>query len=420
MKEPGGSITHCCLSRLKKLHFQVMNSFFGAAKRALSVLALGALSGFALLQAQGVLYVPAETANQLWEYGITPATGNLTTNPPQPMAGNQPHAVAVTPNNRFMYVGCQDGTVDAFVVNYDGTLTPVGPPFANSGSVRGIAINAAGTFLYTADNAGNTLRVFSINQTTGALTSLPALTVALGAGAAPRGLAADGAGHLYVALSGAAFNSVGQFNINSGTGALTAIAAPIAAGLTPERIAVTPNGQHLYVSNYFGNSISVYSIGGGGALTANGAAVSTGSPSRPLGLTVHQNGQFLIATLNLSSVTNNVLVYSIAGNGLLTLVTSVAAGTEASGVTVDPSGSYVYVSNFGSNNVTKFNINQSSGALSGAATFATGAGPQFLLSRLAPTNAATIPALSTWSFVGLAILLAASSAFMYRRAARQS
>ena len=64
-----------------------MNSFFGATKRALSVLALGALSGFALLQAQSVLYVPAETANQLWQYGITPATGNLTTNPPQPMAG---------------------------------------------------------------------------------------------------------------------------------------------------------------------------------------------------------------------------------------------------------------------------------------------------------------------------------------------
>jgi 6-phosphogluconolactonase (cycloisomerase 2 family) len=334
------------------------------------------------------------------------------------MAGNQPHAVAVTPNNRFLFVGQQDGTVEAFVVNYDGTLTPVGPPFANSGSVRGIAVESTGRYLYTSDNSGSTLRVFSINQTTGQLTSLPAFTVALGSGAGPRGITADNAGHIYVALAGAAFNSIGQYSVNSATGALSMIAAPIAAGSTPERIAVTPGGQHLYVTNYFGSSISVYSVAGSGALTANGAALSTGADSRPFGITVHNNGQFLIVSLNSSLISNNVNVYSIAGNGLLTLLSSTPAGSQASGVAVDPSGNFLYVANYGSNNVTKFTFNQGTGALSGATNFATGLGPQFLLARPAPVNPATIPTLSTWSFVGLGILLAASSALLYRRSYR--
>jgi 6-phosphogluconolactonase (cycloisomerase 2 family) len=380
---------------------------------------LGALTSVAASYGQVQLYVPTESSNQLWEYGITSGTGNLFNYPIQPVAGNQPHAVAVTPNNRFMFVGEQDGTVEAFVVNYDGTLTPVGPPFANSGSVRGVAVDPSGRFLYTSDNAGSTLRVFSINQTTGQLTALPAFTVALGVGAAPRGVTTDNAGHLYVALAGAAFNSVAQYNINSATGALSLIAAPVAAGATPERIAVTPNGQHLYVTNYFGLSISVYSVNSGtGALTANGAAVSTGSPSRPFGVTVHDNGQFLIVSLNALGITNNVNVYSIAGNGLLTLVSSTAAGAEASGVALDPSGNYLYVANFGSNNITKFNFNPGTGALSGATNFASGIGPQFLLARPAPVNPTAIPTLSTWSFVGLGFLLAASSALLYRRSYR--
>jgi 6-phosphogluconolactonase (cycloisomerase 2 family) len=373
----------------------------------------------AVLYGQVQLYVPAESSNQLWEYGITAGTGNLFNYPVQPTAGNQPHAVAVTPNNRFMFVGDQDGTVEAFVVNYDGTLTPVGPPFANSGSVRGIAVDPGGRFLYTSDNSGGTLRVFSINQTTGQLTGLPAFTVALGAGAAPRGIAVDNAGHLYAALAGAAFNSVAQYSINSATGALSLIAAPVAAGTTPERIAVTPNGLHLYVTNYFGMSISAYTVNSAtGALTANGAAVSTGSPSRPLGVAVHNNGQFLVVTLNALGITNNVNVYSIAGNGLLTLLSSTPAGVEASGVALDPSGNYLYVANFGSNNITKFNFNQSTGALSGATTYATGVGPQFLLARPAPVNPVVIPTVSTWSFVGLGFLLAASSALLYRRSYR--
>src|SRR6516165_9682465 len=91
-----------------------------------AVLGLG-LTFSAGVYGQVLLYVPTQASNQLWEYGVTSGTGALTNYPAQ-STSNQPNVVAVTPNNRFMYVGDQDGTIDAFVVNYDGTLTAVGPP----------------------------------------------------------------------------------------------------------------------------------------------------------------------------------------------------------------------------------------------------------------------------------------------------
>jgi 6-phosphogluconolactonase (cycloisomerase 2 family) len=307
-------------------------------------------------------------------------------------------------------------------VNYDGTLVSVGPPFANAGSVSGLAIDPQGQYLYASHSTGQQIRVFSINQTTGALTAILANTVNLAGSSLPRGMATDNAGHLYVALAG--LDQVAQFSINSATGALTSIAGNLATGSVPDRVAVTPNGQYLYVSNWLGSSISIYSIAGGsGALTSQGA-FGTGSPSRPLGLVVHHNGNFLIAAMNSSQVDDNVRVYSIGVNGALTQVATGSSGNSpaparsATGVTVDPSGNFIYVSNSGEATITKFSINPGTGALTAPNTFGTGNTPQYLLSRLAPVAPTTIPTLSTWSFIVLGMLLAAASAMMYRRAYR--
>jgi 6-phosphogluconolactonase (cycloisomerase 2 family) len=391
-----------------------MSRFFRAIRLARAPLALGLFLGASSLSAQ-VLYVPASAGNQLWEYGITMATGNPYAYPTQPTNGNQPNIVAVTPNNQFIYVGSADGTIDAFKVNFDGTLVAVGAPFANAGGVRGIAIDPTGRFLFAGDNPGGRIFTFSINQTTGALTNLG--SIATPGGAQPRGLAVDNANHLYVAF--AALDQVGQYSINGTTGALTQIAAPIAAGITPDRVVVSPNGQFVYVSNQFGNSISIYSVGGGGALGSVGTT-STGSNTRPLGLVIHPNGTVLIATLSSATVSTNVLVYSIAGNGTLTQIGSAAStgaiNANATGITLDPTGQYLYVGNAGNDTVTKFNL-ALNGTLSNAFNFATGNNPQFLLSRPAPV-APGVPTLSTWSLALLAMMLLGSSAYLYRRAYR--
>jgi 6-phosphogluconolactonase (cycloisomerase 2 family) len=392
-----------------------MTRLFRSLRQARVPLALGLLLGASSLSAQVLLYVPANGSNQLWEYGITAGTGNPYAYPVQGTVGNQPNTVAVSPNNQFMYVGSADGTIDAFKVNYDGTLVAIGAPFANAGGVRGIAIEPTGKFLYASDNTGARIFTFSINQTTGALTNLG--SIATPGGAQPRGMAVDNANHLYVAF--AALDQVGQYLINSTTGALSPIAAPIAASTTPDRVVITPNGQFVYVSNQFGNSISGYTIGGGGALSANGSA-STGTSSRPLGVAINQSGTLLVAALSGATISTYVLVFSIAGNGVLSQVatgaTTGSSGVNATGVTLDPTGQYLYVSNAGNATITKFNI-AGNGSLSTPFNFATGTNPQFLLSRPAPA-APGIPTLSTWSLALLAMMLMGSAAFLYRRAYR--
>jgi 6-phosphogluconolactonase (cycloisomerase 2 family) len=392
-----------------------MKSLSRALSRARVLFGVASLFFAANLRADVALYVPVEGGSPgIHEYAVNSFSGGLTPVTSQPVDGNGANSIAVTPNNKFLFVGTGDGPINAFLVNFDGTLTGAG--FLNAGNVRGLATDAAGAFLYASNYNGSQIQVFSINQTTGALTALPALTVSLSG--KPLGMVTDGAGHLYVALDLLpSAGQVGQFTINPSTGALTAIAAPIAAEITPDRLALTPNGAFLYAANYFSGTISAYAIGGGGALTAVGSPVSVGNVAwRPQGIAVSNTGSHLVVTLNFSGITNNVQVYSIAGNGGLTAVGSaVAAGSQASGVTFDPTGRFVYVSNNGSNNITKFVF--TAGALGNAENFATGAGPRFLLARPVPL-APGVPALSTWALAGLALLLMGSSAFLYRRAYR--
>lgn len=63
---------------------------------------------------------------------------------------------------------------------------------------------------------------------------------------------------------------------------------------------------------------------------------------------------------------NTVSAYTVnATSGALTVVAGspFAAGTFLQGIAVDPLGKFVYTSNFSSNNVSAFSINGTSGAL---------------------------------------------------------
>jgi hypothetical protein len=71
------------------------------------------------------------------------------------------------------------GTVSAFSVHADGTLTPIaGSPFGTGGigSSDGLFANTigiVGTFLFASNDFSRDISVFTINATTGALTPVP-------------------------------------------------------------------------------------------------------------------------------------------------------------------------------------------------------------------------------------------------------
>ena len=165
-------------------------------------------------------------------------------------------------------------------------------------------------------------------------------------------------------------NDVSVYTINQTTGALTTGTA-VAAGTQPYLVAVDPTGKFAYVANGGSHNVSVYTINQTtGALTA-GTAVAAGT--QPQSVTVDPSGKFAyVANRN----SNNVSVYTIdQTTGALTAGTAVAAGTSPTSVTVDPSGKFAYAANYGSNNVSVYTINATTGALTAGTAVAAGTNP---------------------------------------------
>ena len=163
------------------------------------------------------------------------------------------------------------------------------------------------------------------------------LCAAAGAGAAQR--------LVFVSNDGSAEPSVSAFTIGPSS-ALTAVAgSPFGTGATAtgaDDVVVTPDGSHLYVTNFGGNSVSGFSIGPSGALT-----LLPGSPwaagSEPAGLAIAPGGRYLYAT-NVSS--SDVTGYSVGSGGTLTALATTPLGTgqTAPGIpAITPDGAFLYV-----------------------------------------------------------------------------
>ena len=174
------------------------------------------------------------------------------------------------------------------------------------------------------------------------------------------------AGFVYVAnrLS----NSVSGYAIDAATGSLAPIpGSPFAAGLHPVDIAADPSGRFLNVANMgdprtsvFGN-LSAYGIDPvTGVLTVIG-----GSPFAaavfPEGVTVHPTGSFVYV-----ANAGEVSAFSVDPvSGFLTPIpgSPFLAGSGPNDVGIDPSGKYAYVANVASADVSGFTIDAATGAL---------------------------------------------------------
>ena len=73
-------------------------------------------------------------------------------------------------------------------------------------------------------------------------------------------------------------NDVSAYTINASTGVLTSIGAAVAAGAGPISVTVDPSGKFAYVANSNSNNVSAYTINAStGVLTPAGAAVAAGT-----------------------------------------------------------------------------------------------------------------------------------------------
>ena len=356
------------------------------------------------LQAQsgGLVYVTnaggnsGAAAGSISAYSIDSQTGSLLPVPGSPFADpGGPWSIAVDPKSRFAYIANRgDDTISAYAIGGTGALTPVpGSPFPQDPTASGelpvsVAVDPAGKFVFVANYNYRTIRVYQIDQNTGALTQAPGSPFP--AGINPQSATVDLSGKfVYVANGYHNENgTVSAYTIDQSNGSLTPIpgspfTVPIdrsntgfpAPGTMPCSITVhaTATGQALYVADSLQNDIWEYVIDSATGALALSPTSPFSVPGGPYSVKANSSGPFLYASNSYPSYpTGSVAGYTIdTVTGSLTAVpgSPFVAGAVPVGTAVDPAGRFVFTANQGSsmNNftgtVSAYAVDANTGAL---------------------------------------------------------
>ena len=327
-----------------------------------------------------VLYVGS--AGQIQIFSINTATGALgsaTTLSGLTTAGSG----TATPSAKFLYVAdFQNNQIDGYSINAtSGALTTLaGSPFplgAIPNSAGSLAIDPGGKFLYATDLHGFNVLAFAINSSDGSLTPVPGSPFP--SGFDPAGAVVDpSTKFLNVADVGVgSFGGISSYTINSANGALTAgaggpLVVLLNGGVTD--IAMHSSGKFLHVSTGISptdSGVAAFTVNQTtGGLTQNGS-VPFPTGLAPMRITLHSGGKFLY-TANSGDGTISGFTIDAASGNLMPVsgspfrifATPPPGGLIAFDVAIDPSGQFLYAANPTTSSVSGFRIDASTGSLS--------------------------------------------------------
>src|SRR6201996_5207118 len=292
----------------------------------------------------------------------------------------------------YIYVGnSADPYIAGFGVNSSGALSVLsGSPYNNGVAAQSLAVTPANTFLYAGTTNG--IYLYAINGNGSITVQNSGSAVAQDMVATQMQVDSTG-GYLLAAGFGTSIGAqaIGIYQINASTGLLTAVTGsplPLYTGngstpavVTPTGLLITPNNAYVYVS--LGSlGVQILTLGTGGALSTGNAPalllpISTSTSPSDMGLASDPLSAFLFV----AEINTGLRVLSIGTGGSLKEVSGspYATGTGPTGVILDATGTYVYVANKGSNNISAFTLTAASGKLTAIA------GSPFASGGLLPT-----------------------------------
>lgn len=278
----------------------------------------------------------------------------------------------------LLYVGDNVGVIHGFAVDPNtGTPTALMPttPVTNQAAASDVALEAdLGTMiLYATSNGlgGPNVVPFLVDHSTGALSASGSQTLSvppLGLAAAPGGGSSGSSCCLYVFGNAA---QLFQFTINSINASLTQKTPAITLPCIPHGLAAAPSGSWLGVTCDGSSGGEVVGLVRDPLTGAVGMPVSvpTGGTS-PQGIRFTPDGKFVIVA---NQGTNNVSVFSLdSTTGALTAVpgSPFTSGTQPDPVAIAPplvagtnrTGKFVFAGNTGGNSLSTYSID-SAGSL---------------------------------------------------------
>jgi 6-phosphogluconolactonase len=178
--------------------------------------------------------------------------------------------------------------------------------------------------------------------------------------------------------------TVSVYEISPSTGILTALSTSTVTDPdlnSPIAIAVNPAGTFAYVVNYFSSTVSMFSVNAStGKLTALSPASVSTDPSggaanaNSTSIAITPSGSFAYV---INHYTNNISMFSInTSTGLLSPLStpSVPSGNSPRWISINPTGTFAYVTNYVDNTLTIYSIGNE-GILTAVNTISAFSGP---------------------------------------------
>lgn len=206
--------------------------------------------------------------------GTTVRVVDLNTNTivgPALTVGQAPAALAITPDGAYVYVvSYVDGNIGTGTISIIRTsdnsvqlnaITGFSGPFA-------IAMTPNGKYAYVTNFGSNNFSPVGTTVSVVSTTSnLIVNTITLGVQPSGIAITPDGS-FAYVSNYSSLYNGMGFTNLTSSQGTIniidlqtnTVISPIIGVGFAPDAIAISPNGQFAYVTNYRSNTVNIISL----------------------------------------------------------------------------------------------------------------------------------------------------------------